>query len=354
MRGTEVAVHAIVGDPQVIEAAATALLPPAAQAGVRRVVYLSTASVHGQNPAPGTSEESTLRNQQDAHTTTPRCAPSALSSRDVGRYPVELIVLRPSIVFGPRDLWLTTLFAELEAGTAWLIDREGRPKNYQLLTKPRRESLGPVKRFQLSEGGPFNWPAQSESFFKRSHSSGGVLADVGVHVLDLLIWCFGMPEKVVYQDDAMSGLEANCLVELEFAGGISGTVRLSSDTRLANCTTIECERGWLRAPAASADQLEIGFSGVPYSVVGLNASLKETGFPGMRSTPAPTYQQSFSRQLQNVISAVHGEEALMIPGGEGLPSMRLIERCYRERTLMPMPWLGDFELSEQTGGRAVA
>jgi predicted dehydrogenase len=90
-----------------------------------------------------------------------------------------------------------------------------------------------VKSFEISEGGQFNWPAQSASFFQKSNSQGGVLADLGVHVLDLLIWWFGMPEKVGYEDDAMGGLEANCRLELEFAGGVSGTVRLSRDTQLS-------------------------------------------------------------------------------------------------------------------------
>ncbi len=199
----------------------------------------------------------------------------------------------------------------------------------------QKQLLGPVRRFEISEGYPFDWPAQSASFFKKSGSQGGVLADLGVHVLDLLIWWFGMPDKVACEDDAMGGLEANCRLQLGFPGGITGTVRLSRDTPLPNRTFIECERGWLRCNAASADQLELGFDGVAHSLKGSLASFD--------SAPAPTYSQSFLNQLLNVAAAVRGEEPLFIPGDQGILSLRLIEQCSRERKLMPMPWLSPGE-----------
>jgi 2-alkyl-3-oxoalkanoate reductase len=123
LQGGDTAVHTIVGDSRVIEAASAALLPAAAQAGVRRVVYLSTASVHGQNPAPGTSEESPLSDQQEIEYNNAKVRAERTLMRDAARYPVELIILRPSIVFGPRDRWISTLISELLSDTAWLINK---------------------------------------------------------------------------------------------------------------------------------------------------------------------------------------------------------------------------------------
>lgn len=124
LAGCDAVVHGVLGDAQGIEAAAAALLPAAAQAGVRRVVYLSTASVHGQNPAPGTSEDSALSDQQEVEYNNAKVRAERTLLDDFGRYPVGLIMLRPSIVFGPRDRWVSILASELEAGIAWLI-REG-------------------------------------------------------------------------------------------------------------------------------------------------------------------------------------------------------------------------------------
>jgi predicted dehydrogenase len=64
------------------------------------------------------------------------------------------------------------------------------------------------------EGGQFDWPVRSTGYFTRAQSGGGVLQDIGTHVLDLLAWWFGEPEALLYEDDAMGGVEANCRIRV--------------------------------------------------------------------------------------------------------------------------------------------
>ena len=123
--GCECVVHSVVADPRAIEASAVALVPAAARAGVRRIVYLSSASVHGQNPSPGTNEDSPLGDHQEFEYNNAKVRAERILFRNSQRHRVELIMLRPSIVFGPRDRWITTLVRELETATAWLIN-EGK------------------------------------------------------------------------------------------------------------------------------------------------------------------------------------------------------------------------------------
>lgn len=122
LAGCECAVDSVAGDPRAIEAAAAALVPAAARAGVRRIVHLSSASVHGQNPSPGTTEDSALSDHQEFEYNNAKVRAERTLLRDARRHRVELIILRPLIVFGPRDRWITTLIRELESGTAWLIN----------------------------------------------------------------------------------------------------------------------------------------------------------------------------------------------------------------------------------------
>jgi nucleoside-diphosphate-sugar epimerase len=122
LAGCDAVVDCTVGMPAAIEAGARALIPAAAAAGVPRVVYLSSASVHGQNPPLGTTEASALSDRQEMAYNNAKVRAERRLFADASRSGVELFVLRPSIVFGPRDRWLTTLVAELQAGTAWLID----------------------------------------------------------------------------------------------------------------------------------------------------------------------------------------------------------------------------------------
>ena len=95
-------------------------------AGVRRLVYLSSASVHGQALVPGTNEDSPLRRRQPiAYNNAKAWAERRiLGLRASGS--VELVILRPGIVTGPRSIWQTRFAAELLAGSAcWLDDGRG-------------------------------------------------------------------------------------------------------------------------------------------------------------------------------------------------------------------------------------
>lgn len=62
--GCSAVIHAMAGDPQTIVAAIEPVYRAAAAAGVKRLIYLSSASVHGQSPALGTTELSPLSERQ--------------------------------------------------------------------------------------------------------------------------------------------------------------------------------------------------------------------------------------------------------------------------------------------------
>ena len=194
--------------------------------------------------------------------------------------------------------------------------------------------FGAPQSFDFSEGSIFNWPAASASFFQKQHSQGGVLLDLGVHVLDLVCWWFGEPASITYEDDAMGNLEANCLLALKYPNGLNGVVRMSRDTTIANRYLIEFERGLVTWSVGDGNHLDVHVNGLPFQ---LNAELRKN------RTSASTYNQSFVNQLLNLSAAAHGTETLLVPGEEGIRSLRLIEACYENRQLLYMPWLSEHE-----------
>jgi predicted dehydrogenase len=196
-------------------------------------------------------------------------------------------------------------------------------------------SLGKPVSFRFAEGGVFNWPAASASFFQKQHSRGGVFLDLGVHVLDLVCWWFGEPASFTYEDDAMGNLEANSRLALTFPGGLTGEVRLSRDTPMNNRFVIEFERGRVTWKVGDGNRLDIRLNGAPFSFGG---ELRENG------SPAATYHQSFVKQLLNFAAAARGTEPVLVPGEEGIRSLRLIEASYAQKRLMPMPWLTEAEM----------
>ena len=194
-------------------------------------------------------------------------------------------------------------------------------------------SLGKPVRYQFSEGGLFNWPAASATFFSKEHSGGGVLHDLGVHTLDLAIHWLGDPKAVEYEDDAYGGLETNCLVQLDH-GDFHGEVRLSRDWTTSNRYFIKFERGWVGWKVGEANRIEMGFNGSSQVFQVQVCDPSENWGNPAPGNPGLTYHQAFTAQLANFVRAVQGEEPLMVPGSEGIRSLRLIEECYRNRRTM--------------------
>lgn len=127
--GCNTAVHAIAGDAAMITGTIPPLLEAAHRAGLKRIVYISSASVHGQSPAPNTNENSALvESQPFAYNTAKARAEAALMTFDrnvvaVARFKrPEISILRPGIVYGPRARWFIEFAQEWQSGTACLVN----------------------------------------------------------------------------------------------------------------------------------------------------------------------------------------------------------------------------------------
>jgi predicted dehydrogenase len=209
--------------------------------------------------------------------------------------------------------------------------------------------LGEITSFQFSEGdASFAWPVASPGYFRRSEAHGGALLDIGVHAIDLMLWWLGEPIEVVYQDDAMGGVEVNCRLQCTFAQGVVGEVRLSRDCALANRYTLRGTKGWLTWSVNQAEGFELGFEHADYLLkAGLHEAVHTLTHPEPGDA-AMSFEQSFVRQLSNVIGAMSNTESLLVPATEGIAAVRLIEHCYRQRSLMSMPWLDQSEIARAT------
>jgi predicted dehydrogenase len=214
------------------------------------------------------------------------------------------------------------------------------------------EDLGKPIRFSWSEGGVFDWPAATPSFFLKGSSTGGVFADLGAHVLDLLLHWFGPVVDFLYQDDSMGGLEANASLHLRFEAGVTGQVRLSRDTPIPNSVWIEFERGflWFQGGTAREVTLQFKHSNLVAKSNLYSKSNQRIPFHLAPGDPARTYAQSFMEQIRNLCRAIRGEDTLLVPASEALASISLIEKCYASRKLMNMPWL---TASEQVTAEAL-
>lgn len=122
LQGCDVVVHALSGDRATILGTLDPVYRAAAKAGCRRLIYLSTAVVHGQAPGVGTDETSPLSRKQAVDYNVSKIMAEERLSGLRRRGKVELVVLRPGIVYGPRSQWIGGLADDMLAGMAYLVD----------------------------------------------------------------------------------------------------------------------------------------------------------------------------------------------------------------------------------------
>ena len=123
--GCAFVVHAVAGDSETILGTLAPTYHAAQAAGVKRFIYLSTASVHGQNPAPGSNENSPLNMRQPIAYNNAKVKAEQVLGQLRAQGNVETVILRPGIVLGPRAIWGAHFADALLAGEAYLM-QQGR------------------------------------------------------------------------------------------------------------------------------------------------------------------------------------------------------------------------------------
>jgi nucleoside-diphosphate-sugar epimerase len=121
-QGVDVVVHTALGNPDEIERGVETVYRACCRSGVKRMVYLSSASVHGQAPAAGTDESTPLSDKQSIDYNNWKVRAEWRLARIRAKGNVETVILRPGIVYGPRDRWMTHMADQLLADRAFVLN----------------------------------------------------------------------------------------------------------------------------------------------------------------------------------------------------------------------------------------
>jgi predicted dehydrogenase len=189
--------------------------------------------------------------------------------------------------------------------------------------------LGDPISFDCQEGLVFSWPTTSGFFFNKEQAGGGVLMDIGVHLLDLLIWWFeSEPILLEYKDDNLGGLEAFSRIKLKFDNKVEGTVKISRLSQLRNNYRIKCEKGTIEYKPFDIAKYFI------YDFV------KE----GHRKTVKAAkrrfnFTDAMKAMLEDFCVAIRENHDPIVTGQEGKKVIKLIEEYYQNRKRIDMHWL---------------
>lgn len=161
----------------------------------------------------------------------------------------------------------------------------------------------------INEGLPSNWPTVSGYCFKKELVPGGALYDNGVHSLDFLLWCFGKPETIEYEDDAIGGLESNLTINIQFKTA-HAFYKLSRTRELSNTIVIE----------GNGHKAVLDIFGPQKYIL-----------DGTEKNCIDKVEKLGVAQLSNFLHAIERNEELVCPIADGLSVIETIERCYAQK-----------------------
>ena len=187
--------------------------------------------------------------------------------------------------------------------------------------------VGELQRVEASYGVPIDWPVRSASFYDRARVGGGVLLDLGVHLIDALLYVLGDPasEVVGYADDGDTGVETEAEARIVFCLAhrrVDGLVRTSRQRRLPNTIVLHGANGRLTIPLNALQPAILSLANGDWPVTGR----------------LPSAAPCFVAQLEDFGRALRGETHALPSGDSQVSRHELIDRLYAVRTPYVFPW----------------
>ncbi|MGJ6966070.1 NAD-dependent epimerase/dehydratase family protein [Streptosporangium sp. G11] len=190
--------------------------------------------------------------------------------------------------------------------------------------------LGDVIRVTWREGQPYDWPLLTGFMFDAPAAGGGVLADTGPHVLDMLYHWFGGPVQLIrFEDNSAGGADSEAHATVRF-GSVTAEIEISRLRELPNECVIH----------GTAGSLTVG-TGLSASFVHLDAAGHVVGRGTVPTSPRTrdSWAGLFHGQFEEFHRAVKGDATGYATFEDAATTVNLIHEC---RTTspgkLPRPW----------------
>jgi predicted dehydrogenase/nucleoside-diphosphate-sugar epimerase len=204
------------------------------------------------------------------------------------------------------------------------------------------ELLGRPVSVDIEEGGEYSWELATLTVLTREGGGGGVLIDLGSHLLDQL--CFLLPGTVAlkrYADNARGGVETDCEIDLELStrwGLVPAAIRLSRTRQLRGSVRVECEGGTLELLRGDFCSLLVHTKpGTALDAVA-GAARPVTVTAAWSDEREIVGYKAFRNELDDWIAAATAGREPELSGRSVLQTVRVVDECYRSPTPLPEPW----------------
>jgi predicted dehydrogenase/nucleoside-diphosphate-sugar epimerase len=197
----------------------------------------------------------------------------------------------------------------------------------------QHKQFGNLVSCNMAWGGFGAYGSATLGLMKKEAAGGGVLMDLGPHVLDILTEILGTKYKVVaYRDDACGGIEADCCATILFStewGEVPVEMNLSRTRKLDRGFELQFENATCSMPVNERFEIKVSPRNAmpPYILRSADVDVKASWF------------EPFRVQLDDWIAAINHTRELRISGQSCLPAMDIIQCCYALRQPLQLPWL---------------
>ena len=198
--------------------------------------------------------------------------------------------------------------------------------------------LGEIHEVVAEFGGELSWPMTTGAYFDRNFTSGGVMFDAGIHLLDLVSWLFGEISDISYEDDSYGGTEANGVLggTVRFAGRqVPCRVVASWTHRLMNGIRVVGDEGEAEALFVEPNHVNI-VRNLGGERIQIQVGPKDVEMPFLSSSPQEALLEDFAMSVRCRRNPITSAEAAVAP-------LRFVEEAYAVRRSMRQAWVEEFE-----------
>jgi predicted dehydrogenase/nucleoside-diphosphate-sugar epimerase len=201
------------------------------------------------------------------------------------------------------------------------------------------EEYGAPLSVDIEQGGPYGWQLATLDGLTTAHGGGGVLIDIGSHVIDLLLYLLPATASVAsYEDNSRGGIETDSVAAIDLSsprwGRIPVRLELSRTRELRGSIRVVCERATLELLRGNFTQLLVhrapqDSKAAPAAPAWITDRAPDSSYVGY---------EAFRAQFDTWLRAMTAGGDSEISGRSVMPVVRLVGECYQNRTALPEPW----------------
>jgi len=197
-----------------------------------------------------------------------------------------------------------------------------------------RGLIGDLQSVEMEHGSRYSWPAETLSPFRREN--GGLLADMGVHYLDLAESFAGELSPCTYEDDNRGGVEGDLCYSLESRNGVRVRIALSRVRSLDNRIVLTGTDGRIEFGVDEFERCLITDRG------GSSLELR-TVRPYSAGDFRPDFTACFAQQIHDFLECIETGRRPLVDGFAASRAAAHIEWAYAKRqrcAMQPCPGTG--------------